>query len=288
MGKFDDFSHFGTPFFGCRQPNIVSYEIGLPGLDCQQGHVVSTHEECARSELLSALGLSFGNWAQTHTLQFGCLYNSNLHSLFFNYYEGGSVDYDYSPVCKTETNPVIRHFDQADFDTAACRHGNRIDDVELCREAARHYGEVSWQPVGGLKVWLMVRHFYWFFTSQWGFQWISSGVSLLSSFVAARPRQIFSTDGTYSGYPMGCFKFLNGDVYFNRHEGGQFCHVLSPKSQVHGSSDKESMAFPRRSLLILFIDCLVTIAGGLLMWFPEAICREKMRPSQCHQNSECC
>ena len=34
--------------------------------------------------------------------RFGCLYSSSLHSLFFNYYEGGSVDYNYMPVCKTE------------------------------------------------------------------------------------------------------------------------------------------------------------------------------------------
>eukprot|EP00438_Fugacium_kawagutii_P024796 Skav204837 [mRNA] locus=scaffold2524:118983:122505:- [translate_table: standard] len=166
-------SYIGWPkdCFQYRSENVVSYEIGLPGLDCQQGSVVSTYTECASSEVISSVGISFSNWQQTHRLQFGCLYNSVLHSLFFNFYEGGEVDYDYAPVCKTETNPVIRHFDQGEFDTVECRHGHPIDDPELCREAARNFEEV------------------------------------------------FSTDGSYSGYPMGCFKFLNGDVYFNRHEG---------------------------------------------------------------------
>lgn len=152
-------------------PNVVSYEIGAPGFDCAVGHVVSTHVECASSELLTAVGLSFSNWVSTHNLQFGCLYSSSLHSLFFNYYEGGSVDYNYMPVCKTESSPVIRNFNIGVFDTNSCAAGNPIQDVELCREAAAFFGEV------------------------------------------------FSAEGSYSGYPQGCFKFLNGDVYWNRHEG---------------------------------------------------------------------
>eukprot|EP00439_Symbiodinium_sp_Y106_P052339 s355_g7.t1 len=36
---------------------------------------------------------------------------------------------------------------------------------------------------------------------------------------AASFGEVFSTSGSYSGYPMGCFKFLNGDIFFNRHEG---------------------------------------------------------------------
>jgi len=151
--------------------NVVSYVIGAPGFDCAEGHVVATHAECASSELITQTGIHFSNWASTNRMQFGCLYSSSLHALFFNYFEGGSVDYNYSPVCKTETNPVVRHFDLGDFDTNSCRHGQPIDDSELCRESAASFGEV------------------------------------------------FSTSGSYSGYPMGCFKFLNGDVYFNRHEG---------------------------------------------------------------------
>lgn len=151
--------------------NVVSYVIGAPGFDCAEGHVVATHAECASSELITQTGIHFSNWASTNRMQFGCLYSSSLHALFFNYFEGGSVDYNYSPVCKTETNPVVRHFDLGDFDTNSCRHGQPINDSELCRESAASFGEV------------------------------------------------FSTSGSYSGYPMGCFKFLNGDVYFNRHEG---------------------------------------------------------------------
>eukprot|EP00435_Cladocopium_sp_Y103_P039266 s1262_g10.t1 len=152
-------------------PNVVSYEIGAPGFDCAVGHVVSTHIECASSALLTAVGISFSNWLSTSDLQFGCLYSSSLHALFFNYYEGGSVDYNYMPVCKTESNPVIRNFNIGVFDSNSCAAGNPIQDVELCREAAAFFGEV------------------------------------------------FSTEGSYSGYPQGCFKFLNGDVYWNRHEG---------------------------------------------------------------------
>ena len=78
--------------------------IGAPGFDCAEGHVVATHAECASSELITQTGIYFSNWASTNQMQFGCLYSSSLHALFFNYFEGGSVDYDYSPVCKTETN----------------------------------------------------------------------------------------------------------------------------------------------------------------------------------------
>ncbi|CAE7033179.1 unnamed protein product, partial [Symbiodinium sp. CCMP2592] len=145
--------------------NVVSYVIGAPGFDCAEGHVVATHGECASSELITQTGIHFSNWASTNQMQFGCLYSSTLHALFFNYFEGGSVDYDYSPVCKTETNPIVRHFDMGDFDTNSCRHGQPIDDSELCRESAASFGEV------------------------------------------------FSTSGSYSGYPMGCFKFLNGHFY---------------------------------------------------------------------------
>ena len=122
-------------------PNIISYEIGNPGFDCAVGHVVSTHQECASSELISAVGIHFSNWMQTHTHQFGCLYSSSLHALFFNYYQGGSVDYNYSPVCKTESNPVIRNFNVGSYDTNVCASGEPIADPELCREAAAILGE---------------------------------------------------------------------------------------------------------------------------------------------------
>ncbi|CAE7232061.1 unnamed protein product, partial [Symbiodinium natans] len=153
-------------------PNVVSYELGLPGaMDCAVGHVVSTHIECASSAVTLALGISFSNAIQTHEVPSGCIYNSRTHARFFNSFQGGNVDADYYPVCKTETNPVIINFNQGEYDTNVCGSGQPIEDEELCREAAAHFGEV------------------------------------------------FSTSGSYSGYPQGCFKFLNGDVYFNRHEG---------------------------------------------------------------------
>ena len=136
--------------------NNVSYVIGTPGLDCQEGHVVSSYSECASMEVHQQTHISFSNWLQLNTMQFGCLYNSNTHSLFFNYFEGGQVDYSFSPVCKTESNPVIRHFHRQEFNTNVCASGQPIEDVELCREAAAIMGE------------------------------------------------IFSTEGSYSGYPAGC------------------------------------------------------------------------------------
>lgn len=123
--------------------NEVNYTIGLPGyIDCTEGHVVSTHGECASSALISAVGVGFANWVSTHDRQFGCLYNVNTDSLFFNYFQGGTADNSFSPVCKTETNPVIKNFDVGDFDTNVCRFGNPIDDPEDCREAAVSLGEI--------------------------------------------------------------------------------------------------------------------------------------------------
>lgn len=142
-------------------PNVISYVIDVPGLDCRVGHVVSTYSECASMQVHNQTQKSFSNWLQTNTLQFGCVYNSNTNSLFFNYFEGGQVDYTFSPVCKTESNPVIRNFHRQQYNTNACASGQPIEDVEVCREAAAILGE------------------------------------------------IFSTDGTYSGYPTGCLAMLS-------------------------------------------------------------------------------
>lgn len=150
--------------------HLVSYHIGTPGaIDCAEGHVVSTYTECASTEVRVATNAHFSNWIQTHDAHFGCLYNSNLNALFFNYFEGGTVDHDMWVVCKTESYPVARNFDRGDYDTNICPSGSPIDDADRCREAAAFLGER------------------------------------------------FMTSGSFSGYPLGCFSYSNGDVYFNSH-----------------------------------------------------------------------
>ena len=63
---------------------MVSYEIGAPGFDCAVGHVVSTHAECASSELITAVGISFSNWVSTHNLQFLATAEGVFVSPFFS------------------------------------------------------------------------------------------------------------------------------------------------------------------------------------------------------------